>query len=68
MIYPTLRAEMARKGINAKQLAAGTGIKYGTLNNKLRGERDFTINEGMMVKEVLGVTMPLETLFAFVRK
>lgn len=62
-MYPNLRAEMARKGITAKQLAEQIGITASTFSLKMRGEYDFTMDEAIKIKAILEVNLSLETLF-----
>lgn len=63
-MYPNLKAEMARKGITAKQLAEMIGVTQSTFSLKMRGEYDFTFAEAVKIKDILGVDIPLEVLFA----
>ena len=37
-MYPTIKAEMARKNMTITELANVTGIRYQTLSEKLRGK------------------------------
>lgn len=63
MIYPNLRAEIARKGWTLQQLADAIQIKAETLKKKLQGYSDLKLSEARKIKEVLGVDIPLEILF-----
>ena len=64
MIYPNLRAELARKGWTLQQLADLIQIKVETLKKKLQGYSDLKFSEARKIKDVLGVDIPLEVLFA----
>ena len=63
MLFPNLRAEMARAGLTTKQLAVLAEIPYGTLAQRLSGRFDFTFGETLRIKAALGVDMPVEVLF-----
>ena len=62
-MYPTIKAEMARKNMTITELANVTGIRYQTLSEKLRGNYGFTVAEAKKIKEALGVDISLEDLF-----
>ena len=62
-MYSNLKAEMARKNITIKLLSEMTNIPYTTLQSKIKGLREFTINEGLIIKNALGVDLPLDFLF-----
>lgn len=64
MIYPNLRAELARKGWSIKQLADLIKMPATTLNNKLYGKSELNFSEAQRIKDALGVNIPLEVLFA----
>ena len=66
--YPVLREEMARKGITIKTLCemmnhADCKISVSHLSLKMVGKYDFSIEQAQKIKEILGVYLPLETLF-----
>jgi len=50
-----VRVEMARQHINAKTLAARTGISQATLSRSLNSDREFTIGELEAIAVVLDV-------------
>lgn len=52
MIFPNLKAEMARHDITARSLAEKSGIKYETLKNKMTGETEFRRSEMFAIKQV----------------
>ena len=62
-MYATLRAEMARRGMSVSSLSEMIGMPMVTLRNKVNGRSKFTLPECIIVKKVLGVKMPVETLF-----
>ena len=63
MLYPNLKAEIARKNWSVKTLATVVGMSVSTLNNKLYGQTELKYSEAKKIKEALGVDMPLEVLF-----
>lgn len=62
-MYPNLKAELSRKGMNLTELAEKMGITLGTLSLKMNGKSDFTYPEAVRIKQILGVDIPLEVLF-----
>ena len=44
-VYPNLKAEMARAGLLAKDIAACINCSPATYTNKMSGRSDFTISE-----------------------
>ena len=62
-MFPNLKAEMARLGINMRDLSELTGIKYPTLVSKMSGKNEFTLWECIKIKNALNVTMSLDVLF-----
>lgn len=63
MSYPNLKAEMARKNITQSDIATKTGISLASLNMKLNGKTDFSINLATKIKDIIGTDMPIEILF-----
>ena len=63
MEYPNLKAEMARRGIKAYELAEALGIRQATLSSKMNGRTEFTLDECMTAKRFIGTAMPFELLF-----
>jgi lambda repressor-like predicted transcriptional regulator len=68
-MYLNLKAELARAGLNYKDLSKATGIKYDTLVNKLNGKSDFARSEMFAIKKALSKnkeakSFALEYLFA----
>lgn len=64
MIYPNLRAELARKGWTLKHLAELVNVSMESLKKKLAGVTELRLSEAQRIKDVLGVDIPLEVLFA----
>ena len=62
-MYPNLRAEMARRNISQQDIADGLGITRVALSNKINGKTFFTLPEARKVKQIIGIEMPIETLF-----
>ena len=63
MMYPNLRAELARKNMSIPQLAELTGIKTTTLYDKYNGRSDFTLDEAVKIRDCLGLDMSIDELF-----
>lgn len=66
-MYANLKAEMARKNITGKDLAKAMGRSVSTISLKLNGKTrrvGFTFDEASRIKEILGVDMSLDELFA----
>ena len=51
VVYPNLRAEMARSGVTAKDIAELLGCAPNTFTNKMSGRSDFTISESDKIHE-----------------
>lgn len=64
IIYRTLVTEIIAQELLREQVAAGIGVSYNTLNNKLRGHTPFTLDEATALKALLNFTGTLEELFA----
>lgn len=62
-MYKNVNAERARKGITLEDLAEALGLTIGTVSQKLNGKYPITLDEAKIIKERLGVDMPLEELF-----
>lgn len=63
MMFPNLRAEMARKGLDNKTLSMGLGVSPKTLSNKLSGKSEFTLSEIVRIKNQYFPNLSLEYLF-----
>ena len=62
-MFPNLRAEMARKNINALKLSAMCDIPNTTLSDKIKGKTKISLDDAIAIKKALGVDMDLEVLF-----
>lgn len=63
ILYPNLKAEMARKGISYKAISESAGISMRTFNNRLRGEQEFTWPEVLAIHETFFADLDLKYLF-----
>lgn len=61
MIYPNLRAEMARRNYTLDDLGKVIGVSAGAVSLKLNGKRDFDIEEVKKICEHF--SMSFEELF-----
>lgn len=64
MMYPNLRAEMARRGVNMSQLADAIGLTVGKVSARLSGKVKMSLDEAQAIKDVLHTDLPLEVLFS----
>lgn len=62
-MYPNLLAEMARRKVNAKELAVKLGITQSTFSMKMSGKSVFSLNEAKRIKNILGTDESIEFLF-----
>ncbi len=62
-MFNNVKAEMARKNITIVELSNVTGIKYGSLADKIRGESPMSVADAIKIKAALNVDMPFEELF-----
>lgn len=61
--YPKVLFQMYVVGWDGKHLSQATGIPYSSLQRKLRGDSQFTIEDAIAVKKALGAKDTLEALF-----
>lgn len=54
-----LKALTTMKNIKRKDFAEKLGISYNTLTKKLNGQREFNINEILMIKQILELDVDL---------
>lgn len=59
LIGNRLKALMTMRNIKRKDLAIQLNISYNTLTKKLNGQREFTINEMLMIKEIFNLDVDL---------
>ncbi len=64
IVYPVLEAELEERQITWVGLGKMLGVSKGLISAKLRGARKLNLATAIRIKEVLGVDMPLEELFA----
>ncbi|MDP5276559.1 hypothetical protein [Chengkuizengella axinellae] len=62
-MFPNLRAEMARKGIESKTMSLELDVTAKTISNKLCGKSEFTLSEMLAIKYKFFPSMTLEYLF-----
>lgn len=63
MIYPNLRAEMAKQGISQAELADRLGKGVPTMSLKLNGKSPITLDEALSIKKALKTRLSIEALF-----
>ena len=60
--YPTLRAEMARRGITQTDFAKLLNLSQNYMCDKINGKREFKLNELRVIADEIG--LPIDILFA----
>ena len=70
MSYPNLKAEIARRGLTLNKILEDGRIKcsVGTLSLKINGKYQFTFDEAVALKAIIGSEMTLEELFEEVQE
>lgn len=63
-MYPNLEAELARKKISRKDVAAIIGCSTGTASLKMNGKAVFTMPEARAIRSFLQVKESIDYLFA----
>ena len=63
-MYKRIEAELVLKGISKKDLSKILNMHYNTLLLKFAGSSKFTLDEALKIKQVLGVNVSVEDLFA----
>ncbi len=63
IMYPNLKAEIARKGETFGSVANICNITSNTFSQKINGKSEFTIDEAMKIADFLEADMPLQILF-----
>lgn len=68
-MYPNLKAEIARSGLTYNEILE-RGKKDGrldctvsTLSLKINGKAEFTFNESMALRDIIGSDLPMEELY-----
>ncbi len=62
-MYQRVEVWIARSGMTRRELAQSIGMSYNTLNAKLRGKSNFTLDEATRLKEILRADETIEALF-----
>ncbi len=62
-MYRNLEAEIVRKGLLRKEVAAHLGCSASTLSLKMKEKTPFTLPEATKIKAFLNVDLSLEELF-----
>jgi transcriptional regulator with XRE-family HTH domain len=60
--YPALRAELARAGVEQKQIAEALGYHPSQVTKRMRGEIEWRLNELQAIADLIGV--PIAVLVA----
>lgn len=63
-MYSNLEAELRRQRITRHNLAKMLNMSVSTLSLKLNGKSDISIRLALEIKSLLGVDLPLDTLFS----
>lgn len=59
LIGKKIKALMTVRNVKRSDLAKELGVSYNTLTKKLNGEREFSINEILKIKEVFNMDVEL---------
>lgn len=62
-MFRNLEAEMVRKGVSKKEMAALIGVSYNTICNKIKGKQKFFYDEAVKIREHFFPELSLEYLF-----
>ncbi len=62
-MYENLNAEIARKGLKKAEIAKFLSISTDVLHLKIKGKKQFTVNEAFKLFEILGSELSIEYLF-----
>ena len=62
-MFRNLEAEMVRKGVSKKEMAALIGVSYNTIRNKINGKQKFLYDEAFKIREHFFPKLSLEYLF-----
>lgn len=63
-MFRNLEAELVRRNIKKSEVAQTLGVTPSTLSVKLSGKSPINLTEVLKIKEMLGVDIPVEVLFA----
>ena len=62
-MFPNLRAEMARKGLDGVDISARLGCSQKTFSNKMNGKSEFTRAEIFTIRNEFFPDLTIEYLF-----
>ena len=68
MLFPTLKAEMARNGLKVANVAETLGITPRSAYNKITGVTKFTLNETIAIRDKHFSGWDIEVLFLIGQK
>ncbi|MBQ3442558.1 MAG: GIY-YIG nuclease family protein [Selenomonadaceae bacterium] len=63
-VFPVLQAELDKRLITRTDLAQRINYNFKAVSSWFNGKREISLSMAIKIKEVLGVDMPLEELFA----
>lgn len=63
VLFPNLKAEMARQGLSGKKVAKGIGVSDKTFSNKMLGISEFTRDEMFKLRDMFFKGKTMEYLF-----
>ncbi|MDE5885780.1 MAG: hypothetical protein K2H29_11990 [Oscillospiraceae bacterium] len=63
IVYPTLEAEIARRGIKKYEIAKFLGISPRTFSNKLSASIGFSLEQGLTIWKTFFSDVPIDELF-----
>lgn len=61
-LFPNLKAEMSRRGINGTTVSTHMGVTPKTFSNKMIGKREFTLSEMVKIRTLFN-GLSLDYLF-----
>ncbi|MEA0555598.1 helix-turn-helix transcriptional regulator [Lysinibacillus irui] len=62
--FPNLEAELARQGIQRKDIAEKIGVRVATVSDKLNGKYPFTLDEATAIKNIFFPNLSMDYLFS----
>lgn len=63
MSFDKLKGKMAEKKVSQERLAKALGISVQSLNAKINGRSQFTLEEVIKITELLSITEPVDIFF-----
>ena len=67
-MFPNLKAEMARYGIDSKTMSESLNLNYKTIVNKLNGKTEFTRIEMFNIRRIFFPDMKIDYLFEMTKE